>query len=47
VATPVNLFQAPGKYKFELDKEGLIPGVYYYKMEAGTFLQTKKLILIK
>jgi len=34
-------------YSIELDNTGMESGVYFYKIEAGKFVQTKKMILLK
>jgi hypothetical protein len=47
VATLVNQKQKPGNYKVEFDGRKLTSGVYFYQLTAGTFTNTKKLILMK
>ncbi|MGB5874179.1 MAG: TIM-barrel domain-containing protein, partial [Bacteroidota bacterium] len=37
----------PGLHKVEWDPEGVAGGVYFYRMEAGGFLITKKLVLLR
>jgi len=37
----------PGNHKFNWDASGFASGVYYYKIETGSFNQIKKLLLIK
>ena len=37
----------PGNYKYHWDASDFASGVYYYKLEAGSFVQTHKLILMK
>jgi photosystem II stability/assembly factor-like uncharacterized protein len=37
----------PGEHKFIFNSEGLSSGVYFYKIEAGSFLETKKMVLVK
>ena len=39
--------KAPGIYEVGFDASGLASGVYFYRMQAGTFMQTKKLMLIR
>ena len=36
-----------GKHRIKLDASGLSSGIYFYKLEAGSFNSTKKLILLK
>ena len=47
VATLVNKNQKPGSYNVEFDGYELTSGIYYYKLTAGNFNQTKKMLLIK
>ena len=47
VATLVNATQAAGIHKVTFNAAGLNSGLYFYKLQAGGFLQTKKMMLIK
>jgi hypothetical protein len=47
VATLVNEEKRAGRYETVFDGRYLSSGVYFYKIQAGDFSQTKKLILIK
>jgi hypothetical protein len=47
VETLVEKNHEPGQYQVRLDAEGLAAGVYYYRLTAGDFVSTKKLLLIK
>jgi endo-1,4-beta-xylanase len=47
VQTLVNTMQAPGLYTVSLNAQGLGSGVYFYQLSAGTFTETKKLMLLK
>ena len=47
VATLVNEKQNAGSYSVEFNGEGLPSGVYYYKLEAGDFVETKRMVLLK
>ncbi len=47
VATLVNKHLTPGNYEVEFNAEGLSSGVYYYRLEAGGYSQTKKMILLR
>lgn len=47
IATLVNEEKLPGNYKVKFDGSKLSSGVYFYKMRAGEFIDTKKFILLK
>jgi hypothetical protein len=47
VSTLVNEVKDPGSYKVNFDASQFSPGNYYYKMQAGSYLETKKMILIR
>ena len=47
VATLVNKEQVPGVYEILFDASALSSGTYFYKLQAGEFVDTKKLILLK
>jgi len=47
VATLVNGQKSPGNYTVKFDGSKLVSGVYFYRMEAGSFSQTKKLLVLK
>jgi CubicO group peptidase (beta-lactamase class C family) len=47
VATLVNETKAAGTYTVEFDARSLASGVYFYRLETGSFVQTKKLVLLK
>jgi hypothetical protein len=47
VATLVNQKQKPGNYEVTWDAYGFSSGVYFYKLSAGNYVETKKMILIK
>jgi len=51
VATLVNREQQPGSYEVTFDASSvsrqMTSGVYYYRLNAGSFAETKKMILIK
>ncbi|NMB82242.1 MAG: T9SS type A sorting domain-containing protein, partial [Ignavibacteria bacterium] len=49
VTTLVNEYKQPGTYncEFRIENGELSTGIYFYKLTAGNFSQTKKMILIK
>lgn len=47
ITTLVNEQLRPGSYEIEFDGTNYPSGIYYYTMNAGSFSQTKKMVLIK
>ena len=47
VATLVNDMKQPGMYSVDFDGTNFSSGVYFYKLEAGTFTEVKRMIMIK
>ena len=47
VAELVNAEKDAGSYNVSFDASGLASGVYLYRMQAGSFVQTKKLVVMK
>ncbi|MCP5062566.1 MAG: T9SS type A sorting domain-containing protein, partial [Ignavibacteriae bacterium] len=47
VQTLVNQKQQPGEYSVTFNAENLSTGIYFYKLQVGGFLQSKKMLLIK
>lgn len=47
VVTLVNEEKPAGSYEVEFNASSLASGVYYYKITAGSFVDTKKMILMK
>ena len=45
--TLVNGNFAPGNYKVDFDGSNFASGVYFYKLEAGSFVETKRMMLLK
>lgn len=43
----VNEFHQPGRYRVHFTGDNLPSGIYYYRMEAGDFIKTKKFILLR
>ena len=47
VSTLVNEFKSAGNYEIIFDAGGLISGIYFYQLRTGTFIETKKMLLLK
>jgi hypothetical protein len=47
IKTLINKEQPPGEYEIELNCAELSSGIYFYKLKAGNFIQTKKMILLR
>jgi photosystem II stability/assembly factor-like uncharacterized protein len=43
----VDTFQKAGNYTTIIDGAGLASGIYFYRIDAGKFSQTKKMVLLK
>ncbi len=47
VATLVNKQQKPGHYEAQFDASDLTSGIYFYKLQSGKFVESKKMILLR
>lgn len=47
ISTLVNEYQAAGRYDIEFNASSLPSGVYFYRLQAGNFVETKKMLLLK
>lgn len=47
VATLVNDVKSPGEHRTHLDGSNLPSGIYFYRLTAGQFVETRKAVLIK
>ncbi|HMS33678.1 MAG TPA: S8 family serine peptidase [Ignavibacteria bacterium] len=47
VMTLVNEIKPAGRYKIDFNGSNLSSGMYFYKLEAGNFTETKRMLLIK
>ena len=47
VATLVDGIEPPGMHESTLDAARLASGVYYYRIEAGTFAESKRMVLVR
>ena len=43
----VNSDLKAGTYKFDFNAGELASGIYFYKLQVGSFIQTKKMIVLK
>jgi len=47
VATLVDEYREAGSYQYEFNARDLSSGIYFYKLQIGDFVQTKKMILMQ
>jgi len=47
VKTLLNKEITPGYYQIEFNAKGFPSGIYFYRMQAGNFIDTKKILLLK
>ena len=47
VATLVDEYKPAGMYNVQFTMNNLASGIYFYKLQAGSFIQTKKMIFLK
>jgi hypothetical protein len=47
VATLVNEVQQPGSHQVSWDAAGMVSGTYFYRLTAGSFMTTKRLIVLR
>lgn len=47
IVTPIKGHLQPGSYEYTFDGAKLNSGVYYYRLQAGEFVETKSMILVK
>ena len=47
ISTLINAHQAAGSYRVEFSAYGIASGVYFYRLEAGPYVQQKKMAVVK
>jgi photosystem II stability/assembly factor-like uncharacterized protein len=47
ISTLVNDEKAAGRYEVVFNANGLASGIYFYRLQAGSYVETKKMILMK
>ena len=47
VSVLVNEFKQPGYYEADFNGSNFASGVYFYKIECGTYVEQKKMVIIR
>ena len=47
IATLVNEYKAAGMYNVQFTMHNLASGIYFYTLQAGDFVESKKMIYLK
>jgi len=47
VATLVDEYKQAGMYKTNFNASGLVSGVYFYQLSVGSYVETRKMIIMK
>jgi hypothetical protein len=47
VATLVNGFKEAGYHELRFDASGLASGVYFYRLKAGIYVESRRFVLLK
>ncbi len=43
----VDKYQSAGNYEVEFDGSGICSSIYFYRLKAGSYVETRKMILTK
>ena len=47
VATLITEYREAGRYEITFNASDLSSGIYFYRLQAGDFVETKKMILLR
>ena len=47
IKTLIDEVKEPGTYQVEFNHNGFDEGIYFYQLQAGSFIETKKMLLLK
>jgi len=47
IATLINEEKPAGEYEVEFNATNLPSGIYFYELQAGSFVEAKKMVLMK
>ncbi|MCH8032793.1 MAG: T9SS type A sorting domain-containing protein [Bacteroidetes bacterium] len=47
VKTLIEGYRTEGRYEVEFDATNLPSGIYFYRLQSGSFVETKKMVLMK
>jgi len=47
IATLVNEYKPAGNYEVKFDASNISSGIYFYELQVGNFMQTRKMLLMK
>jgi hypothetical protein len=47
VSVPVNKFQTAGTYQIKFNASGISSGVYFYRFTSGSYVDVKRMVVVK